>query len=112
MPNGAADEIEGEDSMRKAMIAIIVALTMLAPAICSAQAVNDAVDTVGVDRFAHAGVSYIINDQLHRNCHFNRFWAATTTLAIGAAKEALDDHFDRGDFAADCAGVLMYQIKF
>lgn len=51
--------------MRKAMIAIIVALTMLAPAICSAQAVNDAIDTVGVDRFAHAGVSYIINDQLH-----------------------------------------------
>ena len=72
MPNGAADGIEGDDSMRKAMIAIIVALTMLA----------------------------------------NRFWAATTTLAIGAAKEALDDHFDRGDFASDCAGVLMYQIKF
>lgn len=39
--------------------------------------------------------------------------AATTTLAIGAAKEAwIDDHFDRGDFAADCAGVLMYQVKF
>lgn len=39
--------------------------------------------------------------------------AATTTLAIGAAKEAwIDDHFDRGDFAADCAGVLVYQVKF
>ena len=99
--------------MRRAIIAIIVALTMLAPAMCSAQAVDGAIDVVGVDRFAHAGVSYIINDQLHRNCHFNRFWAATTTLAIGAAKEAfVDDHFDRGDFAADAAGVLMYQMKF
>lgn len=82
-------------------------------ATCSAQAINDAIDTVGVDRVAHAGVSYVINDQLHRNAHFNKFWSAATTLAIGAAKEAwIDDHFDRGDFAADCAGVLMYQIRF
>ena len=99
--------------MKKTMIAMAAALAMLAPTMCSAQSVNDAIDTVGVDRFAHAGVSYIINDQLHRNCHFNRFWAAATTLAIGAAKEAfIDDHFDRGDFAADCAGVLMYQVRF
>ena len=86
---------------------------MLAPTMCSAQAVNDAIGVVGVDRFAHMGVSYIINDQLHRSCHFNRFWAATATLAIGAAKETfIDDHFDRGDFAADCAGVLMYHVEF
>lgn len=100
--------------MKKAILAAAAALAMLAPTtICSAQAVNEAIGAVGVDRFAHSGVSYIINDQLHRNCHFNRFWAAAATLAIGAAKEAfIDDHFDRGDFAADCAGVLMYQVKF
>lgn len=99
--------------MKKAMIVVAAALTMLAPTMCSAKPFVDVIDTVGVDRFAHAGVSYIINDQLHRNCHFNRFWAAATTLAIGAAKEAwIDDHFDRGDFAADAAGVLTYQIKF
>lgn len=98
--------------MKRAILAAAAALSMLAPTMCSAQTVNDAFDTVGVDRFAHAGVSYIINDQLHRNCHFNRFWAAATTLAIGAAKEVwMDDHFDRGDFAADCAGVLMYQVR-
>ncbi len=93
---------------------------MLAPTVCSAQAVNDAIGAVGVDRFAHLGVSYIINDQLRRNAHFNPFWAATATLAIGAAKEAwiddhfdwIDDHFDRGDFAADAAGVLLYQVRF
>ena len=99
--------------MKKAFIAAAAALTLLAPTMCSAQSVNDAIDTVGVDRFAHAGVSYIINDQLRRNAHFNPFWAATATLAIGAAKEAwIDDHFDRGDFAADAAGVLMYQVRF
>ena len=99
--------------MKRAILAAAAALAMLAPTMCSAQAVNDAIGVVGVDRFAHAGVSYIINDQLHRNCHFNRFWAATATLAIGAVKEAwIDDHFDRGDFAADAAGVLMYQVRF
>lgn len=99
--------------MKKAFITAAAVLTMIAPTICSAQTVDGAISAVGVDKFAHAGMSYIINDQLHRNCHFNRFWAATTTIAIGAAKEAwVDDHFDSGDFAADCAGVLMYQVKF
>lgn len=99
--------------MKKAFIVATAALTLLAPTLCSAQSVNDAIGAVGADRFAHAGVSYIINDQLKRNAHFNPFWAATATLAIGAAKEAwIDDHFDKGDFAADCAGVLMYQIRF
>ena len=99
--------------MKKAFVTAVAALTMIAPTMCSAQAIDDEINTVGVDRFAHAGMSYIINDQLHRNCHFNRFWAATTTIAIGAAKEAwVDDHFDRGDFVADCVGVLMYQVKF
>ena len=42
----------------------------------------------------------------------NDFWAATTTLAVGAFKELADGHWDSGDFAADCAGVLMYQVKF
>ena len=98
--------------MKRAILAA-AALAMIAPAMCSAQAVNDAIGAVGVDRFAHMGVSYIINDQLHRSCHFNRFWSAATTLAIGAAKEAwIDDHFDRGDFAADAAGVLLYQVRF
>ena len=99
--------------MKRAILTAAAALAMLAPTMCSAQAVNDAIGAVGVDRFAHMGVSYIINDQLRRNAHFNPFWAATATLAIGAAKEAfIDDHFDRGDFAADCAGVLMYQVRF
>ena len=99
--------------MKKAIATAAASLTLLVPTMCSAQAVDDAIDTVGVDRFAHAGMSYVINDQLHRNCHFNRFWAAATTLVIGAAKEAfIDDHFDRGGFAADCAGVPMYQVRF
>lgn len=34
-------------------------------------------------------------------------------LALGAAKEAwMDGRFDRGDFAADAAGVLTWEIHF
>ena len=70
-------------------------------------------DSVGVDRFPHSGISHGINAQPKRNAGFNDFWAAATTLAIGAAKEKwIDKQWDNGDFAADCAGVLFYQIKF
>lgn len=51
-------------------------------------------------------------DQLRRNAGMNSFLAATTTLAIGALKEWSDGHWDGKDFAADCAGVLMYQVRF
>lgn len=89
---------------------------MIAAAICTtspaALAQHRLVDSVGIDRFAHAGLSYVICDQLQRNCGMNHFWAATTTLAIGALKEWSDGHWDGKDFAADCAGVLMYQVRF
>ena len=79
---------------------------MFAPSLCYAQ-------DIPVDKAAHFGVSYVICDQLQRNAGFNRFWASVTTLAIGAAKEKfVDDHWDSGDFAADCAGVLCWHVKF
>jgi hypothetical protein len=96
--------------MKKRMMILIAGLLLLMTAPTSAQ--HRLVDSVGVDRFAHAGLSYVICDQLHRNCGMNRFWAATTTLAIGAIKEWSDGHWDGRDFAADAAGVIMYQIKF
>ena len=36
----------------------------------------------------------------------------TVTSPLKCRVAWVDDHFDRGDFAADCAGVLMYQVKF
>ena len=36
-----------------------------------------------------------------------------TIVAIGYCKERfIDDHFDNGDFIADCCGVLFYEYKF
>ena len=96
--------------MTRIFLAALVAALIFAPVPCGAQ--HRLVDGVGVDRIAHAGVSYLICDQLKRNAGMNSFWAASTTLAIGALKEWSDGHWDGKDFAADCAGVLMYQVRF
>ena len=98
--------------MKKLLMMVIMSVMLTAPTICSANGWHDAQDSIGVDKFAHAACSYVICDQLQR-AGMNRFWAGTTTIALGAAKERwIDDHWDSGDFAADCAGVLMYEIKF
>ena len=92
---------------------LLLAALLALPVTARAQPLNDAVSDIGVDRFAHFGVSYVINDELQRNCKMSPFAATLTTIAIGAAKEQfVDDHFDRGDFAADCAGALFYQVHF
>lgn len=96
--------------MKRILFAAVFAAMMLLPAPCGAN--HRLVDNVGIDRVAHASVSYLICDQLKRNVGMNDFWAGATTLAIGALKEWADGDWDNGDFAADCAGVLMYQVKF
>ena len=88
------------------IVAITAAVLMLGQSLCYASSID-------TDKAAHFACSYVICDQLQKNAGFNRFWASVTTLAIGAAKEGLvDDHWDSGDFAADCAGVLYWHVKF
>gem|GEM_PF-558303 len=102
-----------ETIKKKVAVLLIFCCVICASSTCMAGDLHDIQDNVGVDRFAHAGISYIICDQLKRNCGMNDFWAAFTTLCIGAAKEKwIDNEWDGGDFAADCMGVAMYQIKF
>lgn len=92
--------------MKKIVIAIVMMLEL------TEIAAANPIDDIGVDRVAHAACSYVICDQL-QHAGMNKFWASAATLAIGAAKEQwIDDHFDSGDFAADCAGVLFWQTKF
>ena len=89
-----------------------MAIALIVPGICAASGLHDLQDRIGTDHFAHAACSYVICDQL-QHAGMNRFWAGATTIAIGAAKERwVDDHWDGRDFAADCAGVLVWQAKF
>ena len=90
-------------------IAFAFMTALLNPAKTSANAIDD----IGVDRFAHFGCSYVINSELQKQAKMSPFAATLTTIAIGAAKEQfIDSHFERGDFAADCAGAIFYEVKF
>lgn len=74
---------------------------------------GDIQNKVGVDRVAHFACSYIINDQLQRTFKMSPFMATLTTIAIGAAKEKwIDNKWDNGDFAADCLGAFVADIRF
>ena len=74
---------------------------------------GDLQNKVGVDRVAHFACSYIINDQLQKTCKMSPFMATLTTIAIGAAKEKfVDNKWDNGDFAADCIGTFVADIRF
>lgn len=97
--------------MKKLLLTTLFWLMLSIP--CYASTWHDIQSEIGEDKFAHAGMSYIVCDQLQRNAGFNPFWAGFTTLAIGFAKEKLiDNHFDAGDMIADTVGVWMYQVKF
>ena len=84
-------------------------LLCVLPMTCSAESLQD---RIGTDKCTHFAISYVINDQLHRNTKLSALERFGVVAAIGAVKELTDDHWDSGDFAADCAGVLMYEVKF
>ncbi len=90
-------------------MAVIAMLLCVLPMTCSAESLQD---RIGTDKCAHFAVSYVINDQLHRNTKLTPLERFGVVAAIGAVKELTDDHWDSKDFAADCAGALFYEVKF
>ena len=105
-------ELNKDQKHYKALVSAGVATAAVAAIYVGGHNWSDLQNKVGVDRVAHFGVSYIICDQLQA-AGMNQFWATTTTIAIGAAKEKwVDNKWDGGDFAADCAGALMANIRF
>jgi len=81
--------------------------------ICSANPLHDLQDDIGVDKFAHIGAGYIIQDQLERNCSFSTLEAFATVALIAYMKEKyIDDDFSKSDITATAIGGLIYQIKF
>lgn len=74
---------------------------------------HDVHDNVDVDKITYVSVNYIINDTLHRYTHMNALERVLTVTAIGATKELwVDNDWSNGDFAADCAGILVYEVRF
>ena len=98
--------------MRKLFLALCCAF-FLSTATANANSLHDIQDDIGVDKFAHAGAGYIIQDQLQRNCDFSALEAFATVALIAYLKEKyVDDDFSESDIAATAIGGLIYQIKF
>lgn len=98
--------------MRKLFLALCCAF-FLSTATANANSLHDIQDDIGVDKFAHAGAGYIIQDQLQRNCYFSALEAFSTVALIAYMKEEyVDNDFSKSDIAATAIGGLIYQIEF
>ena len=65
-------------------------------------------ELIGVDRFAHMGISYMLCDMLAHVLGVNMLLAAAIVYCLGVAKECLDDKADYGDLAADLVGIFIW----
>lgn len=98
--------------MRKLFLVLCCAF-FLSTTTANANPIHDMQDDIGTDKFAHAGVGYIIADQLERNAGFSPLEAFATVFALAYVKEKyVDDTFDKGDIGATLTGPLIYQIDF
>lgn len=98
--------------MCKLLLALCCAFFLYMPNV-NANDLHDIQDNIGVDKFAHIGAGYIIQDQLERNCGFSTLEALTTVALFAYAKEKwIDDDFSKADIGATAIGGLIYQIKF
>lgn len=98
------------------MLKRIIISTILLISLCTscfASSLHDIQDNIGTDKFAHAGVGYILTDQLERNANFSKLEAFATVAALAYIKEQyVDDHFDSGDITATLSGYMLYQVSF
>ena len=95
-------------------IFILCLLITLSVSVCSAENVVHRIeDSMSMDKWAHVGVGYIINDQLKRHTHLTPLERILVVSGVAYAKEKwADEKFDSGDLATTVAGSLCYEIKF
>jgi len=97
--------------MKKIIFALM--LVMLMTPICFANAVHEVEDAIPMDKWAHLGAGYFINDQLHRHTKMTPLERVLAVSCIAYAKERwADSRFDHGDLNATIAGALGYEIRF
>ena len=65
-----------------------------------------------VDKTAHFGVGYVVNDQLQKHTKMTFLERLGCVVVIAGAKELSDFHWDNHDFLATVAGCMFVEIKF
>jgi len=92
---------------------ILITTLIIVPPICSANVVHQAENSIPMDKWAHIGAGYIINDQLNRYTKLTPLERFLAVSCIAYTKEKFaDSKFDHGDINATMVGALLYGVEF
>lgn len=99
--------------MRKIILTTILYL-MLSISVASANSIHDIQDDIGVDKFAHFGIGYVVSNEL-QHAGMSKFEAMVTVAFLAYAKEKwIDDEFSKSDITATVLGgiIPLYHKEF
>lgn len=99
--------------MRKIILTTILYL-ILSISVASANSLHDIQDDIGVDKFAHFGIGYVVSNEL-QHAGMSKFEAMATVAFLAYAKEKwVDDEFSKSDITATVLGgvIPLYHKEF
>lgn len=95
----------------------IIILTMLLISICTscfAKSLHDIQDDIGVDKFSHFGIGYVVSNEL-QHAGMSKFEAMASVAFLAYAKEKwIDNEFSKSDITATVLGgiIPLYHKEF
>lgn len=99
--------------IRKIFLTTILYL-ILSISVVSANSLHDIQDDIGVDKFAHFGIGYVVSNEL-QHAGMSKFEAMATVAFLAYAKEKwVDDEFSKSDITATVLGgvIPLYHKEF
>lgn len=81
---------------------------------CFANNLHDIQDDIGVDKFAHFGIGYVVSNEL-QHAGMSKLEAVATVAFLAYAKEKwVDDTFSKSDIGATVLGgvIPLYKKEF
>lgn len=87
---------------------------ILSISVASANSLHDIQDDIGVDKFAHFGIGYVVSNEL-QHAGMSKFEAMATVAFLAYAKEKwVDDEFSKSDITATVLGgiIPLYHKEF
>lgn len=97
---------------KKVIILIVLSLSLCTS--CFANGLHDIQNDIGVDKFAHFGVGYVISNEL-QHAGMSKLEAVATVAFIAYAKERwIDGTFNKNDIGATVLGgmIPLYHKEF
>lgn len=97
---------------KKILILTILLISLSVP--CCANGLHDIQDDIGVDKFAHFGIGYVISNEL-QHAGMSKLEAVATVAFLAYAKEKwVDDTFSKSDIGATVLGgvIPLYKKEF